>query len=230
MITLYSYPGLFGVADNNPFGLKVYAFLKLSRLDFRHEHIFDAKSAPRGQLPYIVDGDEVVGDSDAIIEHLTRKNPPGLDAHLGPREQAVGHCVKRTLEDLYWVMSYSRWRDARFWPEFKRQMLQEHPVIGESGMEGARSYNFERYRYQGIGRYEPDPVYARGIADLRAIATLLPARGYFFGDQPSSVDASLYGFMANILFFRIDTPLRDFVNSQAHLARHCLDLHERVAA
>ena len=29
MLSLYSYPNLFGVADNNPFGLKVYAFLKL---------------------------------------------------------------------------------------------------------------------------------------------------------------------------------------------------------
>jgi hypothetical protein len=29
MLTLYAYPDLFGVADNNPYGLKVYAFLKL---------------------------------------------------------------------------------------------------------------------------------------------------------------------------------------------------------
>ena len=52
MLTLFSYPELYDVADNNPYGLKVYAFLKLSGLAFRHEHIFDASSAPRGQLPY----------------------------------------------------------------------------------------------------------------------------------------------------------------------------------
>jgi hypothetical protein len=49
MPTLHSYPELFGVADNNPFGLKVFAFLKLAGLPFRHQHIFDAKAAPRGQ-------------------------------------------------------------------------------------------------------------------------------------------------------------------------------------
>ena len=32
MITLYSYPELFGLEDNNPFGLKVFAFLKLAAL------------------------------------------------------------------------------------------------------------------------------------------------------------------------------------------------------
>ena len=30
MITLYSYPRLFGVADNNPYGLKVFAFIRLA--------------------------------------------------------------------------------------------------------------------------------------------------------------------------------------------------------
>ncbi|HVI90852.1 MAG TPA: hypothetical protein VM659_21315 [Dongiaceae bacterium] len=45
MITLYSYPEFFGVADNNGYGLKVFALLKLSHLAFTHEHIFDAPSA-----------------------------------------------------------------------------------------------------------------------------------------------------------------------------------------
>src|SRR6516225_5575247 len=63
--TLYSYPELFGVADNNAYGLKVFAFLRLNGVPFRHEHIFDASAAPRGQLPYILDG-ETIGDSDTI--------------------------------------------------------------------------------------------------------------------------------------------------------------------
>ena len=44
MLTLYSYPTLFGVADNNGYGLKVFAFLKLTGVSFRHEHIFDIKN------------------------------------------------------------------------------------------------------------------------------------------------------------------------------------------
>ena len=55
MLTLYSYPGLFGVADNNAFGLKVFAVLRLCNVPFRHEHILDASSAPRSQLPFIAE-------------------------------------------------------------------------------------------------------------------------------------------------------------------------------
>ena len=58
MLSLYSYPALFGVADNNGYGLKVYAFLKLAGVPFVHEHVFDASAAPRGQLPYVVDDGE----------------------------------------------------------------------------------------------------------------------------------------------------------------------------
>ena len=73
MLTLYSYPTLFGVADNNGYGLKVFAFLKLAGVPFTHEHIFDASKAPRGQLPYIVDDGETIGDSETILAHVTRK-------------------------------------------------------------------------------------------------------------------------------------------------------------
>ena len=56
MITLYLYPELFGLSDNNPFGLKVDTFLRLVGLKYRAEHIMDTKDAPRRQLPYLTDG------------------------------------------------------------------------------------------------------------------------------------------------------------------------------
>ncbi len=228
MITLYSYPELFGVADNNPYGLKVFAFLKLSGLPFRHEHIFDASSAPRGQLPYIVDDGEHVGDSDAIIAHLIKKYQLTIDSALTPSQRTMRHLITRMLDDLYWVMSYSRWRDPQFWPLFRDEILKTHPSVTASSMEQARTYNFERYRYQGIGRYEPAAVFERGLSDLQALATLIPDGGFVFGAEPSSIDAGIYGFVANIHFYEIDTPLRAFVASHPNLVRHCNSIHAAV--
>jgi len=100
MITLYSYPTLFGVADNNGYGLKVFAFMRLAGLPFVHEHIFDASAAPRGQLPYIVDDGEAIGDSETIIAHLIGKYRLSLDATLGLRERDLSLLVTRLLDDL----------------------------------------------------------------------------------------------------------------------------------
>src|SRR5262249_52663942 len=160
---------LFGVADNNGYGLKVYAFLRLAGVPFTHEHIFDASKAPRGQLPYIVDGGDTVGDSQTIIDYVTKKYGVTLDAQLSQEQRRTNLLVVRMLDDLYWVMSYSRWKDERYWQAFADALLREHPSVTREGLIKAREFNAQRYYYQGIGRFDPDAAMARGLADLGAI-------------------------------------------------------------
>lgn len=225
MLTLYSYPGLFGLADNNPFGLKVYAFLKLSGVTFRHEHIFDVSQAPRGQLPYLQDGDTAIGDSDTIIAHMIARDGLTVDAALTPDQRDTDLLVRRMLDDLYWVMSYSRWKDDRFWPLFRDAIREAHPTVSLESLEQAREFNFKRYHFQGIGRYAPEAAYARGLADLQMLARLVPASGFVFGAKPSSIDAGIYGFIANIHFYPIETQLKIFVEAQPNIIRHCEAVH-----
>ena len=160
MITLYSYPELSGVADNNGYGLKVFAFLRLAGAVFAHEQIFDASAAPRGQLPYIVDDAEEIGDSDTIIAHLIAKYRLSIDDGLTPRQRDTNHLILRMLDDLYWVMSYSRWKDEQYWPLFFELLRREHPSLTEAGLRKAQEFNSQRYFYQGIGRYSPTAAYS----------------------------------------------------------------------
>ena len=95
-------------------------------------------------------------------------------------------------------------------------------------MQKAREFNFQRYHFQGIGRYAPEGAYARGLADLKVLADLVPASGYVHGPAPTSIDAGIYGFIANIWFYDIDTPLKQFVAAQKNLVRHCTEIHDRV--
>lgn len=230
MIALYSYPELFGVADNNGYGLKVFAFLKLTRVPFTHQHIFDASAAPRGQLPYIIDDDEAIGDSDTIIAHLIRKYRLKIDDGLTAAQRDTSHLITRMLDDLYWVMSYSRWKDVRYWPSFYDALLRRHPSLTEAGLRKAQEFNSQRYYFQGIGRYAPAAAYARGLADLQVLANLIPANDYLHGPKPTSIDAAVYGFIANIHFYEIDTPLKQFVASHPNLVRHCTEIHAAIGS
>ncbi|GJD49705.1 hypothetical protein OPKNFCMD_2438 [Methylobacterium crusticola] len=230
MITLYSYPGLFGVADNNGYGLKVFAFLRLAGLPFVHKHIVDASGAPRGQLPYIVDDGETVGDSDTIISYLARRYCLTLDGGLTTAQRDMGLLITRMLDDLYWVMSYSRWKDEQFWPAFRDALQREHPELSDEQLSKARDFNAQRYHYQGIGRYTPADVYARGIDDLQVLANFIPQAGFVFGETPTSFDAAVYGFIANIYFYQIETPLKKFVSSCTNLTNHCREIHQIVDA
>jgi glutathione S-transferase len=228
MLTLYSYPELFGVADNNGYGLKVFAFLRLCHVPFRHEHILDASAAPRGQLPYIIDDSETVGDSDTIIAYLTSKYHLTLDGELTGAQRDLNHLITRMLDDLYWVMSYSRWKDERYWPKFRNALLSQQPSLSESDLLKAREFNFQRYHFQGIGRYDPEAAFARGLADLQVLANLIPAEGYMHGPKPTSIDAGVYGFIANVYFYDIDTPLKRFVTAHKNIVHHCKAIHAAV--
>jgi glutathione S-transferase len=108
---------------------------------------------------------------------------------------------------------------------FRDALLRTHPDLQAQALEQARDYNFKRYYFQGIGRYEPAAAYERGIANLRTLAHLIPAEEYLFGARPSSIDAAIYGFTANIHFYEIDTPLRDFLAAQPNIVRHCRSIH-----
>ena len=109
MLTLYSYPELFGVADNNGYGLKVFALMRLVGLPFVHEHLFDASAAPRGQLPYIVDDGETgfvvpMGDVATLADALMRLREDGtLRERLGARgaQRMREHfSTQRMVEDV----------------------------------------------------------------------------------------------------------------------------------
>src|SRR5262249_35961145 len=183
---------------------------------------------PRSQLPYIVDGDDTVGDSETILGYVTQKYRPTIDAALKPAQRTNNLLITRMLDDLYWVMSYSRWQDERYWHAFRNALLREHPAVTEESLAKAGAFNPQRYYYQGMGRYDPDAAMARGLADLETLAALTPPRGYLHGENPTSIDAGIYGFTANIYFYDIDTPLKQFVIAHDNVVRHCRAIHETV--
>jgi hypothetical protein len=60
------------------------------------------------------------------------------------------------------------------------------------------------------------------------LANLIPASEYVHGARPTSIDAAIYGFIANIYFLEIDTPLKKFVAATPGLVRHCTAIHAAI--
>ena len=64
----------------------------------------------------------------------------------------------------------------------------------------------------------------------RSPPCFLPRGGYMHGETPTGIDAAIYGFIANIYFYDIDTPLKRFVVAHDNVMRHCQAIHEAVIA
>jgi len=71
-------------------------------------------------------------------------------------------------------------------------------------------------------------LYKRGLADLQILASMIGDNRFLFDSEPTSIDAGVYGFVANIYFYKIDTPLRKFFASRANFIRHCNAVHTHV--
>lgn len=220
MINLYSYPPMFGLPDNNPFGLKVDTFLRLAKIPYQTEYLLDANQAPRGQLPCIEDEGKLVSDSSQIIHYLSEKYKVLIDSQLIEAQKKLQFLITRTLDDhLYWVISYSRWQDEEYWPLFKAEFLRLAPKIS-GDLDKAREYNINKYYYQGIGRYERRDIYQSGIDDLETLDSLLGDNPFLFGGEAHSIDASCYGFLAPIVYFNIESPLKNFIIKETTLGQY----------
>ena len=73
-----------------------------------------------------------------------------------------------------------------------------------------------------------EQAYARGLADLQVLAEIVPATGFVHGERPTSADAGIYGFIANIYYYPIPTPLKAFVDAHENLVAHCERIHAAV--
>ena len=49
-------------------------------------------------------------------------------------------------------------------------------------------------------------------------------------EQADQHRCRIYGFIANIYFYEIETPLRQFVVSHENIARYCRAIHDAVMA
>ena len=88
MITLYTFGPAWGLPDPSPFVTKAMVLLKMSGLPFETDS-GGFRKAPRGKLPYIRDGEEVVADSTLIRLHLERRH--NIDFDQGLTRRAARH-------------------------------------------------------------------------------------------------------------------------------------------
>jgi glutathione S-transferase len=232
MMILYTPESALGIPNIVPAGLKLETWLRMAAIPYEVAPP-DLSLAPKGKLPFVrIDG-EIMGDSTFIIERLTRKHGKDLDERLNRQERAVSLAFRRMIkENLYWVITHVRWAiDANFalyQPVVKRLFLAGLPPEQQDAVcAGLRQQMLSQFVAQGMGKHSPEEVAQIGIADLQAISDYLDQKPFFMGDQPTVVDATLFGYLVNLLDLPFDSPIIDFGRSKANLAAYRQRMRDR---
>lgn len=227
MIRLFQFAPVWGLTSGSPFCLKVETYLRMAGLDYQVAQGNPMK-APKGKLPYIEEDGVIVADSGFILEHLRTRHGDPLDAGLDDRQRAVAHAVRRMLEEsLYFAAVYARWVDDATWRVVRPAYFGKLPPVARTLVPlVARRMVRLSLRGQGCGRHSAAQVFELGTADLRALAVILGDGPYLLGAEPSSVDATVYGYLAQLLFVPLDDPL----TRQAHALPGLVAYAERMRA
>ena len=214
MITLYGFGPMFGLPDPSPFVLKTMTQLKMSGLPFAFE-LASRAEAPKGKIPFIRDGDLVLGDSVFIFDHLKRAHGVDLDAGLTPEQLSLGWALERMLEDhLYWAIVHARWAiDENFEKgpsQFFAGAPDEAKRAGQAGMK-------QVLHGQGFGRHGNDEIANLAARDFAAASELLGGKPYLFGEAPCSMDATLFAFAASAATPFFDSSIRQAAERHPNL-------------
>ncbi len=228
MIKLYSFGASFGVMDPSPFVVKVDAFMKMAQLPYEVISSADnLKIAPKGKLPFIIDhtadGENTIADSQAIAEYLIQKYQVSLDEHLSPEQQAQAYLFTKSLdENLYWCLVYSRWVLDDTWPLVKEAFFGGLPwpikVIVPSIIQKKVRKNLYG---QGIGRHTKDEILAITDKSFASLSTLLGSKDYFFGNKPSSFDATVYSILCQFISVDCNNEFNEKARSYLNLVQFC---------
>jgi glutathione S-transferase len=224
MIVLYGFGPLFELPDPSPFVMKSEVQLKMSGLPFRRARAAPPQ-APKGKIPFIADGETMVGDSTFIRAHIERVHGVDLDAGLGAEQRARAWMVERMLEDhVYWALLHARWMDDANWAKGPSRFFNGAP---EAVARGAREQVKANLLGHGLGRHTPDEIATLAARSLAALSAELGDKPYLMGDKPCGADATVFGMLAGILTPYFDTALRDAALAHPNLVAYRDRMMER---
>lgn len=217
-----------GTPNLSPFCAKLETYLRIAEVPYEPGP-FGIRNAPKGKIPFVrIDG-AFMGDSQLIIEELERRRVAegkrALDDGLAGRERAQAHMLRRALEEaLYFVGLYARWRTDEGYAAIREEFKKFVPAIA---LPFVRRRQHQKLHAQGTGRHTYEEAMAMGAADITAVADWLGDRPFVMGDEPRTVDCTVFAFLESTLAFPVETPIKARAREHANLTAYRKRVRDR---
>ena len=229
MITLYQFQPALGSYNPSPFCLKLETYLRMTSLPYEVAKDADVRTAPKKKLPYIEDGDRTIADSSFIIDYLKQTYGDPLDKGLSLPDQGISLAFRRLMEEnLYWVAIYSRWAEDENWKVIREVFFSDLPSILRPVVSTlVRKDMLKKLDGHGMGRHSREEIYEIGKRDIKALSDFLGGKLFLLGNEPTSLDATGYAFVANLLRIELPSVLTDYAKQFDNLRDYCDRMEKR---
>jgi glutathione S-transferase len=227
MLTLLTFEPALGTRCPSPFGVKADALLTMSGLPYRKE-FGDILKTPRRKLPVLQTGSTVIPDSAHIQTYLESERGVNFDGTLNSSGRAIASSFRRMIEHhLYFLIVHFRWMEHG--EAMKRGFFDAVPAPLRGIIFRKVQKNIANTLHlQGLGRHNREELIEFFEQDLQALSDQLDGRPFLMGDAATSIDASLYGALHNIIECELDTPGRAAALRHDNLVAYCERFRQNV--
>ncbi|HKA78862.1 MAG TPA: glutathione S-transferase family protein [Xanthobacteraceae bacterium] len=214
-IKLFQFPRRFDIPNLSPFCCKLETWLRITGIPYEVVDTPDPRKGPKGKLPFIEDAGVHIADTSIIVDHLKRTRGVDPDARLDASQRAIALLVQRTLEEHYaFVLAYTHLvRDEGF--QHTRDRFDSVPaIVRPLVLRSVQGQIKKALWQQGILRHSDAEIVELALRDWRAVLEVMSEGPFFFGDEPTGIDAVVFGALATSVLTPIESPVRDFLRSQ----------------
>lgn len=230
MITLYQFPAARDLPSLSPFCLRVETYLKMAGIDYENEFVRNPAKAPKGKLPYVSDGSLVVADSTLILDHLDRIYSPKFGIELSDEEKRLSAFIETSVNEyLSWAILWARWATEPGWNKLQPLFFGSLPWHMKLWLPRVVRKKMNRdLSAQGLARHSQAELKEIFHKYFTLLADCLGDKPYFFGEEPTRLDATVFSFLGNIYRFPIEGLLLDTANQYPSLKSYTDRMMQRV--
>jgi len=214
-IKLFQFPRMFAIPNLSPFCCKLETWLRIAHIPYEVVDTPDPRAAPKGKPPFIEDAGLRMGDTSLIVDYLAKTRGIDLDRHLNATQRGIALLVQRTLEEHYaFVTLYTHFIRADGWRHTRASFDSVPTIVRALVASTARGRMRKILWMQGVLRHSVEEILESAVRDWRAVLAVMGDGPFFFGNEPTGVDAVVFAALATTVLSPIESPVGDFLRSQ----------------
>jgi glutathione S-transferase len=227
-IKLFQFPRMFAIPNLSPFCCKLETWLRIAQVPYEVINTPNPRKGPKGKLPFIEDAGVHIADTSLVIDHLVKTRGVDPDARLDASHRAIALLVQRTLEEHFaFILAYThlvrkeglQHTGARF--DAVPAIIR--PLVARTVHGRIKKVLWQ----QGLLRHSDEEIFESALRDWRAVLTMMSEGPFFFGDEPTGLDAVVFGALATTVLTPIESPIRDFLRSRPGLVAYAERMRTR---
>jgi len=231
-IDVYTFGPAWGipVPTASPFGVKLITWLRMHEVPHAVHIQNNPGKGPKGKCPWAVIDGEAMADSQLVIEAIAARR--GIEeASLTDRQRSIATVTRLMIEEHF----HQVWEHELFiyeggWKRAYEFFDQLPPGLRVLVRNVARSGLRKQLRARGVGRHTQEQIIQLGKVALDTVDEMVGDGPFFFGDTPSDIDATVFGFMSLVHWTPSDSPMWAYFHERTRLGAYCQRMLDRYYA